>query len=236
MSERRADLDDGPIEAFPWPERITARVIAPGPTPRLHGYDLQGDIALHYRFSDAIYLALTGRLPEGWESRMFEVALVFLSPCSVAEAPSHAASLARICAAPDAGVIQVGAIGLAEQAAFTIRELALVHVWLMEPSTGFPASHKATDENERSAVGRLRVALGEGASLPGLEGDPSLLAALACTLFACGLRTLEQWTAVWVIARLPAVAAEAFAATPGDFRGYPMDLPHFRYEGGDHEG
>jgi hypothetical protein len=183
-----------------------------------------------------VYLALTGRLPDRGESRAFEVALIFLSPCSVAEAPSHAAVLARLCVAADAGVIQVGAIGLAEQAAFVIRELNPVHAWLQEPSAGFPAAHRAADDQERAAVARLRTSLGEQAgNVPGLGLDPSLLAALFCTLFACGLQRLEQWTTAFVLARLPAVAAEAFAATPGDFRGYPMDLPHFRYEGGENE-
>lgn len=231
------EQDDGPIEKFAWPRRITARVMEPGTAPRLHGYGVQEDIAVHYRFSDLLYLSLTGELPEPVVSRAFEVALIFLSPCSIAEAPTHAAALARVCVASPAGVLQVGAIALAEQAAFLVERLAPVHAWLPEPTAAFPTSHLAEDDEERAAVDRLRAALGDFIhGVPGLDRDPSLDAALACTLFACGLGAPEQWTTVLVQARLPVVAAEAFAATPGDLRGYPMDLPHFAYEGRDHEG
>jgi hypothetical protein len=224
---------DGPVESFPWPTRLAAHVVMPGTAPRLHGYDVQEDIARHYSFSDTVYLALTGSLPTPENSHRFGVALVFLSPCSVAEAPTHAAVLARLCVAKAAGVLQVGAIGLAEQAGFLAHDLEEVRVWLADTGGVFPAAHVADTPEERAAVERFRLALGPGAgTVPGLDQDPTLLAALFCALFASGLTTHAQWTTVFVVARLPVVAAEAFAATPGDFRGYPMDLPHFEYTGG----
>ena len=226
-----ADTRDGPVESFPWPTRLAAHVVMPGTAPRLHGYDVQEDIARHYSFSDTVYLALTGSLPTPENSHRFGVALVFLSPCSVAEAPTHAAVLARLCVAKAAGVLQVGAIGLAEQAGFLAGELEDLRVWLADTSGAFPPAHVAASPGERAAVERFRFALGPGA-VPGLDQDPTLLGALFCALFALGLTTQAQWTTVFVVARLPVVAAEAFAATPGDFRGYPTDLPHFEYTGG----
>jgi hypothetical protein len=224
---------DGPIESFPWPSRITAHVVMPGTAPRVHGYDVQEDIARHYSFSDTVYLALTGSLPTPENSHRFGVTLVFLSPCSVAEAPAHAAVLARLCVAKSAGVLQVGAIGLAEQAAFLARELESLRVWLADTGEVFPVAHVAGSAEERAAVERFRLALGPGAgTVPGLDRSPTLLAALFCALFSSGLTTVAQWTTVFMVARLPVVAAEAFAARPGDFREYPMDLPHFEYTGG----
>jgi hypothetical protein len=35
----------GPVEAFPWPEQLTARVVQAGAQPRLQGYDVQRDLA-----------------------------------------------------------------------------------------------------------------------------------------------------------------------------------------------
>jgi hypothetical protein len=161
--------------------------------------------------------------------------MVFLAPCSVAEAPSHAAVIARICGAQAAGVLQAGVITLAEQAASLVREHEPLRRWLESPDSVLPAGCEATDDEQRTAVQNLRVALGEFAGqVSGLDRDPNLVAALLCTLFACGLREPHQWVSVLVVARLPAVAAEGFAAAPGDFRGYPMDLPHFRYEEDSH--
>ncbi len=227
------ETKDGPVESFPWPTRIAAHVVMPGAAPRVHGYDVQEDLARHFSFSDTVYLALTGQLPTPVTSQCFAVALVFLSPCTVAEAPTHAAVLARLCVAKTAGVLQVGAIGLAEQAGFLAGKLEDLREWLAAAGGEFPSAHVAGTPEQRAAVGRFRLALGPGAvTVAGLDRDPTLLAAIFCALFSAGLTTLAQWTTVFMVARLPVVAAEAFAATPGDFRGYPMDLPHFEYTGG----
>ncbi len=222
---------NGPIEAFPWPTQLTARVVHPGHPPRLYGYDVQRDLARHYSFSDLVALSLTGELPSARGSRALQVAMTFLLPCTIAEAPSHAAVLARICGAQPAGVLQAGALTLAEQAATWVRDHEPLRHWLARPDSPLPAEFASSDPSDDDAVQSLRDALGDVQSdVVGLDQRPKPLPALFCTLFACGLREPHQWVGVLLIARLPAVAAEAFAAAAGDFRGYPMDLPHFRYQ------
>lgn len=111
-----------PFSENPWPAKLTARVVSEGTDPRIHGYSVASDLARNYRFSDVVYLSLTGELPSDEQSRTFERALILLSPISIAEAPSHAASLARVCDGSNSAVIGTGAIALAEQARFVIAE------------------------------------------------------------------------------------------------------------------
>ena len=106
----------GPLETETFPERLSARVVEPGPSPRVHGYDVEADLARYYRASDLTLLSLTGELPSPGASAAFEVACMFLAPISVAEAPVHAAVLARLCAAPSSSIAAVAAIALSQQA------------------------------------------------------------------------------------------------------------------------
>ncbi|HEX6764634.1 MAG TPA: hypothetical protein VF103_04130, partial [Polyangiaceae bacterium] len=53
----------GPLEKAPFPAQLTARVMTPGKNPRLHGYDVEGDLAAHYTTSELVLLSLTGELP-----------------------------------------------------------------------------------------------------------------------------------------------------------------------------
>ena len=41
-----------PFDKATWPEKITAKVVQPGPSPRLYGYELHQDLAKNYRWSD----------------------------------------------------------------------------------------------------------------------------------------------------------------------------------------
>ena len=80
----------GPLDAAEWPEKLTARVVTAGARPRLHGYDVEADLARHYSFTEMVLLSLTGNLPTAQEARAFDVALQFAAPVSVQEAPTHA--------------------------------------------------------------------------------------------------------------------------------------------------
>lgn len=222
----------GPIEETPWPERITARVVSPGGEPRIHGYDVQRDLAPRYGLVDTFFLAITGELPESEaEARAVEVALAFLAPATAAEAPAHAAGLARLCGAATSAVIGTGAIALAEEARFLLAQHGPLLEWLSGERRGAPPGVEAAEE-ERQAVARLLVCL---EAAPGYLPPPGLglLASLLAVLFAAGLRTPEQLEAAFVWARLPCVMAEALAVKPGRFRKYPMDLPAYRYSGRD---
>jgi hypothetical protein len=218
----------GPVENHPWPEALEARVATAGPAPRIHGYDVEEDLAAHYRPTDLVLLALTGELPGAQASAAFEIASIFLAPISVAEAPAHAAVLARLSGSNASAVIGVAAIALAEQARFLVD----AHLELLDDAgDDLPSKFLTTDPVESSAVLRLRRALAPtGMILPALEQGPTRDAALLLVLRACGLTRREQLEAAIVSARLPCAAAEAFAETATQFRKYPMDLPAFRYE------
>ena len=116
---------NGPIEAQQWPERLTARVVTPGDDPRVHGYSIESDLARHYRTTDAFLLALTGELPSDDDGTAFAGAMHFLSATSIAEAPAHAAALARICAATTSAVVNSIIAVIALDAVFAVCAHAL---------------------------------------------------------------------------------------------------------------
>lgn len=105
-----------------WPEQLAARVIDPGPPLRIHGYAIDDDLARHRSVSDVTYLALTGELPSAEQSRMFAATMIRLAGITVAEAPAHAAVLARICSGTTSSIIGVAAIALGEQARSLVAE------------------------------------------------------------------------------------------------------------------
>src|SRR5687767_11162001 len=129
----------GPLDVASFPETLSARVVTPGPRPRLHGYDVEGDLALHYSPADLLALALTGELPSPEASAAFAVALNFLAPVSVAHASVHAATIAGLCGSTTGSTIGVAAIGLAEQARVLLDEHQELLAWLTAPTEPLPA-------------------------------------------------------------------------------------------------
>jgi hypothetical protein len=231
MTNEDAKRPGSPFDAVEWTQKLKARVVTPGSLPRVHGYDVEGDLALHYRFSDTVLLALKGELPDDRTGRAFEVAMQFLAPASVAEPPAHCGLLARLCGARTSGVLGVAALAAAEQALFLVEGHADLVEWLERPDGAPPARHLAGDEAERAAVSRLRAALARTEfACPALDFGLGREAALVALLHACGLETSEQKQAAIVMSRLPCALAEAFAVSPTAFREYPMNLPPFEHE------
>ncbi|MBE7480942.1 MAG: hypothetical protein HS104_13295 [Polyangiaceae bacterium] len=218
----------GPIEDGVWPDQLTAHVTDSGSEPRLHGYAVESDLAVHYSFPELCLLALTGELPSERQAHAFGVALSFLSGASVAEAPLHAARLSRVCGATSSGTIGVAAIGLAEQARHLLAEHAELLAWLGGDTGPFPERHLATSAREVASVERLGAALGE--PVRGLCENPSRRAALICVLWSAGLRSPASLELAWTLARLPVTFAEARAVAPASLRDYPMNTPPFVYE------
>ncbi len=219
----------GPMEEVPWPEKLTARVVTPGARPRLHGYDVEGDLARHYSFAETVLLAFTGEPPDEARGRAFETALIFLSPISIAEAPTHAAAIARLAGSGASGVLATGAIGLAEQARFIVEDHEELLQVLRDPMRVLPDRYKARSDRDRETIQRLRSALPSSLRVPLLDADPAPMPALLGVLFACGLTRPEWLETAMVIARLAALFSEAFAMKPGRLEEYPMDLPSFRF-------
>lgn len=220
----------GPVEAFAFPDRLRAHVVEPGPRPRVHGYDVQDDLARRYSFAELVLLSLRGELPDEETGRCFEAALCYSFPASVNEAPGHSALLARLCGATDASVHAVAGLALAEQAAFSVRAHERWLEWLDSPNDPVPPGFEAPTEDEHRAVERLAVQCGGAMPWPS-SVRPTLEAALLAVLYGrCGLRSASSLVTVSIVARLSTVAAEAFSVRPASFREYPMELPRFVYE------
>ena len=113
----------GPVESREWPNTLLARAVGPGQERRIFGYDAERDLAKHYAFSDALLLGLTGELPDEPRARAFAIALTFASPMSVAEAPMHAAVLARVCGVRTGGTLAIAMLALGEQVESLLRRL-----------------------------------------------------------------------------------------------------------------
>lgn len=221
----------GPIDDAPWPEELTGHVVARGDAPRVHGYDVQGDLAVHYRFGETLLVYLTGEAPDADTGRAFEIAMTFASVVDAGEAPAHAAIVARMCGAAPGGVVSVAATALAERHRALVGTHARIFEWSRDTSAELPAECRARDDADRSACARLAAALPAAfASAPVFSRDPSLDAALLATLVKCGLSSRERAEAALTIAGLACACAEAFATKPGDFRSYPMNSPPFEYE------
>jgi hypothetical protein len=223
----------GPLDAVEWPTKLAARVVAPGPRPMLHGYDVEDDLARHYSFAETVLLALTGEPPSPERGRAFEVALVFASPITVGEAPANAAVVARACMASVSQTLGVAAVGLSEQTRALVQEHAAWIEALSEASLAeLPAHLRAATDEERASVERLRRALGGTIDVPALALDPSRRAALLAVLHACGVDTPARIECALVWARLPVAMAEALAATwgPAGAMQYPVPLPLTVYD------
>jgi hypothetical protein len=227
--EQNVDLE-GPLDVAQFPDTLSAHVVTPGPQPRIHGYDVEGDLARHYDPTDLLLLSLTGELPAPEASRALRVALAFVAPVSTAHASVHAAALARLCGTASVSTIGVAAIALAEQARVLLDEHADLLAWLPVQSGPFPERHRTADLTAQASVARLREAIAEtGFSVPELAGSPKRDAALLSVLFRCGLKERAQLEAALVTARLPSTMAEAMAVKVTDFNHYPINLPRYLY-------
>lgn len=221
----------GPLEAASFPDQLTARVVTPSREPRVHGYDVESDLARHYGVADLVLLSLTGELPVQPAPAAFEVAWLFLAPVTVADAAGHAAVLSRLCGATTASTVGVAAIGLAEQARVLLSEHDELLRWLQSDAPTLPERYQSREPEARAGVERLRRALaGTGLGVPALQQSPTRDAALLSVLFACGLVRAEQLQAAVVLARLPCAVAEGFAETTANFAEYPANLPAFAYQ------
>jgi hypothetical protein len=220
MSEKR------PAYLLPCPDRLKARVVRPGPDPLIHGFDVERDLARSFTFGEVMLLALTGREPDRARGRAFEVAMTFLSSVSVAEAPAHAAVLARVCAAPAAPLLGSTAIAAGERAQAIASAHAETIAWFLE---GGELPARAIEENDVRTREALIASL--GADAPDFLRLPlSRTAALLGLLIWCGLDTEERLIGAIAIAALPTSLAEGFAARPLSFDDYPIRLPEFEYE------
>lgn len=235
----------GPFDREPWPRRLTAHVVSPGAEPRLHGYDVTGDLARHYDMSAVVWLALRGELPTEHERAAFDTALVLLAPTHVGQAPGHAAYLSRLIGAAPVSSVAIAAVGLGELARTERQAMAPWLAWLERdpgdagevPACALTAEPVAEGLESSSAVEAIEARAWLDAKMLEWFGERGALPARPLHRIACAYAILHRlgWRAelafelllVW--ARMPAVLAEASFARPGAVRDYPARLPDYRY-------
>jgi hypothetical protein len=231
-------IPPGPLDELEWPRSLRANVVAPSSPARIHGLDVESDLARHYSFSEVILATLTGEPPDEQAGVVIDVCLTFLAPAPVWEAPSNAASLARLSGSPPAGVLATGAVALSEQARFEVQRHADLYRAIDEGRPRFPSAFETDDEQERQRVDRFVAALAARGATPRLpDGRPTFLAALFAALHAIGICAPQQVVALWMLAKLPCLTGEAFSGQAGRIADYPLVIPPYRYvETGDHDG
>ena len=225
------DFTSGPFDGNEWPDKLNAHIVSTDEKPTVYGYDVEEDLVRHYHFTDFIFLTLTGELPASNKSAAFEIAMFFLAPITVAEAPSHAAGLAQLCGGSTSSVLATGMVALAEQARFLLEKHTCFLEWLDGKMEKLPDVFFAKDDAERASVKRMtRLIKGTELDVPALQLGLTRTASLIAVFYECGLNRREWIETAFVLARSPCVAAEALAVSPGNLRGYPMNLPRFHYE------
>jgi hypothetical protein len=217
----------GPIETGPWPQTIPGFVVEPGPWPRVMGYDLYRDLARHYRWGEFVLTTLRGETPQADEGVAFEVALAFVAPCSIADAPAHAARAAALVGTRAPSVAAVGAIAAAEEAQHLVRESSPMLAWLRAREGPAPAPPRPAAP--MAVLGALRDALPDRLR-DAVPNDVPLDVTTAClaVLQRCGLVSDVLLQHAVLLARLPTTLAES-RQLGRRFKDYPMDRPRFRY-------
>ena len=219
------------MEDFPWPQKLTAHIVDDdGETTRLQGYALSEDLVQHYSFTEMAYLALTGNLPSERQSLLLELALRLWAPISVAEAPAHAAALARICGSSTSATIGIAATVLAEQSQDLIRRHK---AWIKSLITGLghdPSASPPPHRQQKILADLAPLLDAAGIKVPLLEQAQSAEALVLALLVAAGLQQSTQLASILVMARLPVACAEAWPRKGASFAKYPSTLPPFVFQ------
>lgn len=229
----------GLLDGVRFPERLTGHVVEPVADPRVHGYAVQADLGRHVGFLDVGWLALTGELPTADERDALSLALTWLSPLHIGEAPTHAAVLARVAGAPDEALSAIATVALGQTIAAECRALAPFFAWLDEPPGRAPPAAAIEPEptsEQAQALAALAVDsarwFGAARALPATPVLRRTAAAYAL-LHRLGIRDPLRLHALATWARLPAVLAEAACMPVGAVMRYPAKLPDYRYVEGD---
>jgi hypothetical protein len=228
MKLPRSALDD-----FPFPDKLDAQVVEPGSAPAIHGYAVFDDLALYYSQTELALLALTSQPPDEAVGRAATVALAFLAPAPINEAPTHAAMLTQLCGGEKSALVAVAALGLAEQAGAWAKEHQPLFDWLQSGNSGpFPEVARKPEQSaqKRTLIAALSARQADAICRRLLEAHEfSLMAACLAVLWHCGVKTDAQLITLLVSTRLPTAVAEALAHNPRAFKTYPMNLPAFSY-------
>lgn len=224
----------GILDRVAFPTQLTAHVVAPTPDPRVHGYAVQADLGRHADFLDVAWLALTGEVPTAGERAALSLALVWLAPMAVNEAPTHAAVLAKVAGAPEEVVPAIAAVAVGQHTAAELAALAPLFAWLdgglEAPPAAWvePAPTTGQAEAWAALAGQSAHWFGADHALP---AGPVLrrVAGAYALLHRLGVRDTARLQALSLWARLPTILAEAACAASGAVMTYPAHLPAYQY-------
>jgi hypothetical protein len=210
----------GALDDTAWPVRLRGRAVAcEEGDDRLFGYAVLEDVARNYRFSDLVYLGITGQLPDPVSSQRFAVALCAAAPVSVAEASSHAGVLARLSGSTFGSALATGLLIATDRARHVVASHGGLLAWLAAP-VDRPPMESADD---RAWIANLAAAA--ELELPAVGRQGALLA----LFYAAGLRQPEHFEAAIVAAQVATLSAEALQTGPHHLGEYPVKTPEFRY-------
>ncbi|MBW2464794.1 MAG: hypothetical protein JRH11_24305 [Deltaproteobacteria bacterium] len=225
--------EPGLLGSIDQPDALRAHVVSLERPPRLHGYDVEADLAQNYTVGEVALLALRGSPPTREEGRAFEVACVFISALPMTEGPTHAAMLARLCGASGAGVTATACVALAERAEREVADaLPLFQAIERGDDPPVPVPCQAIDARDAESATQLCDAVGRlGWVCEYIPDGVGVVTAALGVFYQLGLHDPLQLVAAQCQARMPAVLAEAMGTKVGDFRAYPMDVPPVRWAG-----
>ncbi len=228
-------LWSGVLDRPPFPSKLTAHVIEPGDDPRVSGYAVKSDLAVHCDLVDVMWLSMRGELPTATEREALSRALVWLCPLHVGEGPTHSAVVARVAGAPEEVIPAIGAAAIGQLVNTELRALAPFFRWLREPGDA-PVPEAAVECDATDEAKALYGALasdtarwfGAARALP-RHATLTRVAAAYGVLHQLGAQQPLQLHAFAVWARLASVLGEALRVQPGSVMAYPADLPPYRY-------
>jgi hypothetical protein len=211
-----------------WESQLSARVIEGAPdADRVYGYAVVSDLARHYAYSDVVYLAITGELPDDRSAQLFRTALTASAPASVRDASAHGAVLARVSAASVATSIAVGAIGAAAEVQDLVERHAELFGWFAARTAETPPAFRAESDDWVGALLESVRGIDPQPDLP--RPDMTRDAAVIALMCAAGVRTPDQVMAALLMSRLCGISAEVLATGPQHFWNYPVQVPATRY-------
>ncbi len=225
----------GLFEGRQWSSQLEAKVVTPGYPNHVFGYSTQGGMARTVTLGAFVYLTIKGNLPTADELALFETALLFLAPITAADGPAHAGILSRLCGASSDAVVATVAVGLTQEASYALAAHDGFLGWLDGDQSAAPSEEYLALSGQAPLVRTdLEAALQARGVALSLSPHPlKEIPAILWLLHAAGIRDRASLERSWLLARLPAGAAEAMATTPKEFLQYPANLPALEYDDGE---
>lgn len=222
--------DDGWFSSPQFATQLEARVVDhSGADARIHGYQVIGDLARHFSYSEVLLLALTGREPDETRSELFRIAMIALSPIGVGSAPCHLGILAHIVSRSYVSSLAAAAIALAERAASCLAE-----------RRGLLERLRAKAAPEAEELGPVQRSVLDDDVLVLLSMHSQLarrpwfvnldrLTALIVVLYECGLEDDWKLESALFHAWSPCMMAEMGPRGNDPLESYPVNVPRFKY-------